>query len=169
MFLKRTLFICTILLQLVNIYTLEADENESGARLLVSKQILNKYIVENMDLVVKYTIYNIGNSAAVNVMLTDTSFKPEVFLPAGGQLNVRIPRVPPVSNLTHTVVLRPVRVGFYNFSAAEVTYRNSDESTQVQVAISSEPGEGYIVAFRDYDKKFSPHLVGGSPFLILAF
>uniref|UniRef100_A0A224XPY7 Translocon-associated protein subunit beta n=1 Tax=Panstrongylus lignarius TaxID=156445 RepID=A0A224XPY7_9HEMI len=169
MFPKRTLFICTILLQLVNIYTLEADENESGARLLVSKQILNKYIVENMDLVVKYTIYNIGNSAAVNVMLSDTSFKPEVFLPAGGQLNVKIPRVPPVSNLTHTVVLRPVRVGFYNFSAAEVTYRNSDESTQVQVAISSEPGEGYIVAFRDYDKKFSPHLLDWAAFAVMTF
>jgi hypothetical protein len=30
---------------------------------------------------------------------------------------------------------------------------------QLQVAVTSEPGEGLIIAFRDYDKKFSPHVV----------
>lgn len=29
----------------------------------------------------------------------------------------------------------------------------------MQNAISSEPGEGRIINFRDYDKKFSPHVV----------
>jgi hypothetical protein len=30
---------------------------------------------------------------------------------------------------------------------------------QLQVAVTSEPGEGHIIAFRDYDKKFSSHVV----------
>ena len=30
---------------------------------------------------------------------------------------------------------------------------------QIQYAMSSEPGEGRIINFRDYDKKFSPHVV----------
>ncbi|KAK9497177.1 hypothetical protein O3M35_004543 [Rhynocoris fuscipes] len=165
MFIKLLFFIATI----VCINCLENDENESAARLLVSKQILNKYIVEKMDLVVKYTIFNIGTSAAVNVILSDESFKTDVFEQAGGQLNVKIARIPPSSNITHTVVLRPIRVGFYNFTAAQVSYRNSDESLQSQVAISSEPGEGYIVAFRDYDKKFSPHLLDWAAFAVMTF
>ena len=38
-------------------------------------------------------------------------------------------------------------------------------SPQPTIGFTSEPGEGGIVAFRDYDKKFSPHLVraGCSP------
>lgn len=164
MWLRCFLVLCTLAAK-----SLSLEENDASARLLVSKQILNRYIVEDMDLIVKYTLYNIGRSPAVNVVLNDFSFNKEVFNVVGGNLNIKIPRIPPATNVTHAVILKPVQVGFYNFTAAEVSYQSSEDATTTQHAVTSEPGEGYIVAFRDYDKKFSPHLLDWCAFGIMTF
>ena len=36
-------------------------EGETSARLLISKNILNQYVVEGKELTVHYSIYNVGS------------------------------------------------------------------------------------------------------------
>ncbi|XP_076261366.1 signal sequence receptor beta [Rhynchophorus ferrugineus] len=151
--------IAGILLLATLAYCAEEKQEESlGARLLVSKQILNRYLVETKDIEVRYSLHNIGKAPAVNVQLVDQGFNSEAFEIVGGHVNPRFSRIPPESNFTHVVVVRPKRYGFFNFTSAEVTYKVSDDpNAKIQISYSSEPGEGGIVAFRDYDKKFSAH------------
>lgn len=134
------------------------SEESATAKLLVSKQVLNKYLVESMDVVVKYTIYNIGNSVATNVVVSDSSFPPEAFEIQGGQFKFVIDRVAPQTNVTHVVIVQPKSYGAFNFSFAEVSYKASENAEDLQVGISSEPGEGRVVPYYEYYKKFSPHL-----------
>jgi len=37
------------------------NDDSNDAKLLVSKTVLNNYVVEGQNLTVKYTVYNIGN------------------------------------------------------------------------------------------------------------
>lgn len=125
---KKIIF--TVLFAILGAIYCDTDE-EAGPRLLVSKQILNKYLVENMDIIVKYTIYNIGNSAAIGVQLVDNGFHPEAFDIVGGQLTARIDRIPPQSNISHITVVRPTKYGYFNFTGAEVNYKSSEDSKNV--------------------------------------
>ncbi len=48
------------LLILLNMLATADEEVASPARLLIEKQILNKYLVENRDIIVHYKIFNVG-------------------------------------------------------------------------------------------------------------
>jgi len=145
----------------------ELNSPEEKSRLLVSKQLLNKFVVESMDVVIKYSVFNVGNVAANNVQLKDGSFGPD-FDVVGGQTEVSLGRIPPQGNVTHTVVVRPLKFGYYNFTAAQVTYTSGEDTKEIQQGWSSEPGEGYIAPFREFDKRFSPHLLDWAAFAIMS-
>jgi len=143
------------------------NTSEDPARLLVSKQLLNKYVVESMDVVIKYSVYNVGSVTATDVQLKDASFGPD-FKIVGGLTEVNFGRIPPAANVSHTLVVKPIKFGYYNFTAAQVTYKSGDESPEVLHGWSSEPGEGYIAPFREFDKRFSPHLLDWAAFAIMS-
>ncbi|KAK3731453.1 hypothetical protein QZH41_013640 [Actinostola sp. cb2023] len=70
------------------------------------------------------------------------------------------------TNVSHSVILRPLRSGVFNFTSAIVTYKPNEEG-QVQVAYSTAPGEGVIMSNKDYQRKHSPHLVDWGLFSLM--
>ncbi|KAJ8304050.1 hypothetical protein KUTeg_017633 [Tegillarca granosa] len=134
-------------------------EEENVARLLASKNILNQYLVEGKDLTVEYKIYNIGGSSAFDVNLKDSGFPETDFEVLRGSLNVRWERIAPGTNVSHNVILRPLSYGYFNFTSGEVTYKPSEEATESVSGYTSAPGEGGIVNSKDFDRRFSPHVV----------
>lgn len=92
--------------------------------------------------------------------IIDNSFPKEDFdLSKTNMINGRFDRVPPNTNVSHTITVVPLKAGYYNFSSAEVNYKRKEDDTTVQVAYSSEPGAAYFIPFREYDKRFSSHVV----------
>ncbi|CAG2174404.1 unnamed protein product [Oppiella nova] len=153
----------------LNVLVLAEEEAVTAARLLIEKQILNKYLVENRDIVVNYNIFNVGQSPAIDVHITDNSFSSEHFDVMSGVLKVTIARLGPGSNITHTSVVRPKAGiwGRFNFTAGEVTYLVSEDSKDIQLGYTSEPGEGFIVSLKEFDRRFSPHVLDWAAFAIM--
>merc|ERR1712117_552728 len=143
------------------------DDSASGnARLLVSKRIQNKYLVEGMDVVIHYGLYNVGDNAATDVVLSEVGFGPNDFDVAGGQTVVKINRIPPQANNTHILVVRPKKFGYFNFTSAEVRYK-ANEFEGTKVGLSSDPGQGVIISMKDYEKQFSAHMLDWIAFAIM--
>jgi len=146
----------------------ELNADDGSARLLLAKQIHNKYLVEGMDIVVKYSLYNIGDNAATNIKVADNGFRNEDFELVSGQVQFKLDRLSPGSNSSQTVVVRPRKFGYFNFTAAEVTYHASEGSSVVLTGLSSDPGQGVIIAARDYEKQFSSHFLDWAAFAVMA-
>jgi translocon-associated protein subunit beta len=141
-------------------------DEETEARLLVSKNILNQYLVEGKELTVEYKIFNVGGKVAFDVHLDDNAFPDNSFETVSGNLKVSWERIAPASNVTHAVILKPLKSGYFNFTAATVTYLTSDDGGEKMVGYSSFPGEGGIVPEREFDRRFSPHVLD---WLVFAF
>nr|KAF6414474.1 signal sequence receptor subunit 2 [Molossus molossus] len=147
---------------------------EDGARLLASKSLLNRYAVEGRDLTLQYNIYNVGSSAALDVELSDDSFPPEDFgiVSVERLLQLQLYLFPflnswaSASNVSHTVVLRPLKAGYFNFTSATVTYL-AQEDGLVVIGFTSAPGQGGILAQREFDRRFSPHFLDWAAFGVM--
>ena len=71
-------------------------------------------------------------SSALNVQLSDSSFPESDFEVVHGNLNVQWSRLAPGSNVSHVVILRPLKSGYFNFTSAEVSYQPT-EGAEAQV------------------------------------
>merc|ERR1712154_36999 len=142
------------------------DSGTGNAKLLVSKRIQNKYLVEGKDVVIHYGLYNVGDNAATDVVLSEVGFGPNDFDVAGGQTVVKIDRIPPKANNTHVLVVRPKKFGYFNFTSAEVKYKYNDLD-EIKTGFSSDPGQGLIISLKDYERQFSAHMLDWIAFAVM--
>ncbi|CAG0901545.1 unnamed protein product [Darwinula stevensoni] len=155
---------------------LSLADDVSPARLLVAKRLLNNMLVEGKDLLVQYGLYNVGGQAGLDVRLIDLGFPPDDFEHVVGEHSVRFtawmwPSTLKAAfsggNVTYNVVVRPRSYGYYNFTAAQVTYLPTEESTQIQVGYSSHPGQYGILSSKDYERRYSPHVMDWGAFALM--
>ncbi|XP_012870491.1 PREDICTED: translocon-associated protein subunit beta [Dipodomys ordii] len=136
------------LLIFVVLALLTVTQAEEGARLLASKSLLNRYAVEGRDLTLQYNIYNVGSSAALDVELSDDSFPPEDFGIVSGMLNVKWDRIAPY----------PLGCDLDACINAVCSF---------QIGSTSAPGQGGILAQREFDRRFSPHFLDWAAFGVM--
>lgn len=166
----RQLFTFTVCLALIAIscQLVAAQQTTTNAKLLVDKEIQNKYIVEGRDIVVSYHLINIGGSVARDVRVIDDTFPSDRFELVNGYTTFTIAQIKPGANATHVAVLkpRPNSWGPHRFGPARVEYKLNDAG-QLQLSTTSELGEAYVVAARTFDRKFSSQFFDWFIFAIL--
>ncbi|KAI7697407.1 hypothetical protein SSS_02132 [Sarcoptes scabiei] len=108
-------------------------------------------------------------SSAINVQISDATFSLAHFDVISGSAKFTIPRIAPHTNTTNTVVIRPKEGvwGRFNFTAGELTYY-SEDNNELKSGFTSEPGEGFIVSLKEFDKRFSPHYYDWATFLMIS-
>jgi translocon-associated protein subunit beta len=79
---------------------------QANPRLLIHQQVLNKHVVANREVLVKYTIFNSGTQKASNVELK-TFFDSEQIEFLAGNATVRFSIIEKFSNLTYVVIIKP--------------------------------------------------------------
>ena len=145
------------------------EEPETGpARLLIEKKIMNKYLVEGKDIIVHYHVYNVGKTAAVDIRVDDLSLDPQFFAVTSGVTPFLLTRLESGSNVSHSVIYRPRDNvwGQFNFTSARVSYKSEGESV-VLTGLTSEPGQGFIVTQREFERKFSSHALDWIAFILM--
>uniref|UniRef100_A0A915MIZ2 Electron transfer flavoprotein subunit beta n=1 Tax=Meloidogyne javanica TaxID=6303 RepID=A0A915MIZ2_MELJA len=141
----------------------------NSARILTSKFTLSQYAVENMDFVIEYILYNVGDRTALKVTMDDrNSFPTQSFETVKGFLHVHWEEIAPGENVTHSVVVRPRTFGIFNYTSAMVTYYPTNDAKQAIISYSTAPGEGNIYRLKDYERRFASKISVWIGFLLLA-
>jgi len=151
---------------LMTAYTAMADEGE--AKIVLIKDILNDLVTEGHDLTVEYKLFNIGESAATDVQLADSNFHDSDFELVSGMTSVQWDRIPAQSNVSHVVVVKPLKSAGFNFTSATVNYVAS-EGSDPTFGMSNELGELNILSLKEYKRVHASHMMEWGLFGVWCF
>lgn len=137
-------------------YNVVADDGE--AKIILIKDILNDLVTEGHDLTIQYNLYNIGESAATDVHLADSNFHDSDFELVSGMTSVKWERIPAGSNVSHVVVVKPLKSAGFNFTSATVNYVAA-EGNDPTFGMSNELGELNILSLKEFKRVHASHMM----------
>lgn len=132
--------------------------DEASAKLILIKEVLNDIITEGNDLSVQYNLFNIGDGPATNIELADSDFHESEFDLVSGMTSVKWERIGANSNVSHVVVVKPLKASHFNFTSAVVQYVAS-EGAEPTFGFSDELGELTIISAKEYKRLHASHKV----------
>eukprot|EP00730_Choanoeca_flexa_P015766 TRINITY_DN7315_c0_g1_i1.p1 TRINITY_DN7315_c0_g1~~TRINITY_DN7315_c0_g1_i1.p1 ORF type:complete len:183 (+),score=39.49 TRINITY_DN7315_c0_g1_i1:117-665(+) len=157
-------------MQTVFMLCLLATAMAQEALLAVSKDVVNTYAVAERDIIVRYSIFNLGDETAKEVTLVDESFdEPNSgFTRISGLTTVTFAEIAPGTNVSHHLVVQSSYPGYYNLSAAKVHYYSTEDASIQTVAHSSQPKQVPILPQDDFARAYDTHILDWVVFLALA-
>ena len=142
------------------------------ATLIVYKTLLTKQPVATQDVVVNIKIFNVGESTAYDLNLSDEAWlnKDEKSVElANGLTQVKWDKLAPGTNISHSYVVKPTVNGVVYSRPARVLYRNTPKGS-VHSIYSSDVQHGgfWVESFSENAKRTAPHYKEWSVFVVLA-
>eukprot|EP00002_Diphylleia_rotans_P011129 TRINITY_DN2202_c0_g1_i1.p1 TRINITY_DN2202_c0_g1~~TRINITY_DN2202_c0_g1_i1.p1 ORF type:complete len:186 (-),score=56.97 TRINITY_DN2202_c0_g1_i1:497-1054(-) len=166
-------FLALVLVVAVAFVAAEADV--SGARLLVYKDIDKPIAVVGDTLTLTTYFYNVGSSAALEVVFKDEELSAEFEL-LTGQLSNEWDTIAAGTNVSSVVTLKAKTAGYVRVGPGAVKYRSANDEV-VRTAITSEIGTMLIETNMEFRHRTGPQfldfvlfvLVGGAAVAIPYF
>merc|ERR1712066_1181738 len=117
-------------MKLFGLFALVGAVFGDAPRLLASKTTESKILAQNVDLTFTYKIFNIGQSAAVNVEMKDDNFA-EDFEVVKGETQPKWDRIEPEGTVTHEITVRALKAGQHNITSAVFTYKAAEDGEEI--------------------------------------
>jgi translocon-associated protein subunit beta len=147
--------------------SLDALAGKPSAYLLALKEFRSPGLFEGRQTLFFYTLFNVGQSAALEVTLTDDTLTEE-FSDLHGLTSIFWERIAPGANVSHSVIASPKHAGFINTSHAIVSYRPSEDLPNKLTLFTTSPGRLTVQATAVYKRTYETHWSSWLAFALLS-
>jgi len=141
--------------------------SNANADILAYKYHVTNYAVVDEDLVVSIKIFNVGETTAFDVSVTD-EWPEDSFGRVSGIHSALFERIPPGGNVSHSFIVKPKMSGYFESNPAKVEYRNSPRGL-VEVSYSNNIGTFDVDATNELARRTNPHWKEWGIFALLGF
>jgi translocon-associated protein subunit beta len=148
------------------------------AVLLVSKELTNAEVVHGKEIVLKYSIHNVGNGPATAIQLTDDDVSRGQFdIKHGFKDGAKLKELKPGAKVMHSLIISPIPsicaplppgvFCKFNFTVAKAAYKAHPDDLSQQISYSSVPPTVEIWPGSEFSRQNAPHLSEWSVFVAI--